>query len=597
MKISTRIGLGLSLLVVLFLGASAYQLSVVQKLEGISRELSGIRLEASRAAIVLIQEVENVREFAAKSLLLGDPDYAAEWQRAEDRFVQGLDRLSQLPLGDAEGDARLRVLQSWASWSGGIAPLRPDGAGVTGLAGEEPGDEALPSLPLTPALALEALDEAEPYLTALLAAAEDLLAANDARVTTEAGLATEAAGRARMAAWIGTAGGVTGALLVGLLLWGSIHGPLRRLTQGTRELARGRFEHRIPDRSGSEFGALARDFNHMAEQLGELEELKQDFVSHVSHELKGPLAAIQETILVLLEELPGPVNEKQRSLLELSRGSSARLSRMISDLLEVSRQEAGAAQYDPAPVPFGILVAESVSEMGPLARERGMGLDTSGIQTPGTRILADGDRLREVVANLVGNAIKFAPARSVVEVRSCFVERMPSGFPPRYQELEAREGAPYALLEVLDQGPGVAPEHREGIFEKFHQVSIDGRKQGQGVGLGLAIARRIVEGHGGAIWVDEGEGPAGAPGACFRVVLPVRPSRWVEVADSLDRAVEDPPREGHSREGPQDPAGSSDPSEAARLEEAAEEAARRGCEPPDSAPDAPESGSRERAVG
>ncbi len=521
MKISTRIGLGLGFLVVLLLAASAYQLSVIQKLEGISQELAGIRLEASRTALVLIQEVENVREFAAKTLLLGDEDYAAEWDRAETRLAQGLERLGGLALGDAEGDARLQVLQAWDAWSTAMADFRPL---------ESEGDAP------TPAMALAALDEAEPALVALLSAAEDLLAANDARVTAESALAVVGAERARTAAWMGAGAAILGALLVGSLLWAMIHGPLRRLTEGTRELARGRFEHRIPDGGRSELGALARDFNHMAEQLGELEELKRDFVSHVSHELKGPLAAIQETILVLLEEIPGPLNEKQRSLLDLSRGSSARLSRMISDLLETSRLEAGAAQYDPAPLPLGVVVAESVSEFGPLARERGMGLDTSGIQTPGTRILGDGDRIREVVANLVGNAVKFGPSGSRVAIRSCFLDRAPSGLPSRYSELQGRESPPFALVEVVDQGPGVPVDHREGIFEKFYQVSIDGRKQGQGVGLGLAIARRIVEGHGGAIWVDDGEGSGMQPGATFRVLLPVRPSRWSEVADSLERS-------------------------------------------------------------
>lgn len=512
MRISTRIAVGLGGLVLVVLASAVYQLSVVQKLEGISRELAGTRLEASRTAIEVLQKVETVREFAAKTLLLGDADYAAEWSRAEELVGTALSGLASIPLGDEEGEARIGMQEAWTAWMEATAPFRPL--------------EQAPGWAV--AEALEALDAAEPALDDLLVATESLLAANEARVTAESALAGAAAERARWVAWMASGGTALAALLVGLALWASIHGPLRRLTLGTQELARGNFEHRIRDRSRSELGTLARDFNQMAARLGELEELKQDFVSHVSHELKGPLAAVQETILVLLEEIPGPLNEKQRSLLELSEGSSARLSRMISDLLEMSRLEAGATRYDPTPLRLAPLIDDLLQELGPLAEERVLTLTGPSGPEEGW-LLGDGDRLREVVANLVGNALKFTRPGGTVSVELSVVDRAPPALPSRYRELPGRERGPYLLLEVLDEGPGIPMEHREGVFEKFHQVSLDGRKPGQGVGLGLAIARRIVEGHGGAIWV----GTARTGGAAFQVLLPSCPSRWQEMEPGL----------------------------------------------------------------
>jgi signal transduction histidine kinase len=319
-------------------------------------------------------------------------------------------------------------------------------------------DPAVPGTTPASVEAMEALDLADPALLALRSATERLLAENDARVTQEAALAADAAARARWIAWLATGLSVAGAILLGGILWISISGPLRRLTKGTQELARGRFEHRIEDRSRSEFGTLARDFNLMAERLDELEELKRDFVSHVSHELKGPLAAVQETILVLLEEIPGPLTDRQRYLLELSQGSAARLSRMISDLLEISRLEAGATLYNPAPVHLAELVRSAPDRGG--AAGGGAGAlgdpgEPTGGKGLGDQAVADADRIHDVIANLVGNAVKFSPTKGSIHIVLEKFGRFPTGLPSRYRALDARESGPFLLVAVEDEGPGV----------------------------------------------------------------------------------------------------------------------------------------------
>ncbi len=503
MRITTRIALGLFLVAGLLIGALSYQLSLVERLQGINRDLSLTNLEAARVSILLVQGVEGVREFAAKSVALRDEEYREQWEAWEGSVRMALDELGGLDLAEEEQTLFAGIRGGWASYE-----------------------------TVAPSLWEEPLRLAE--LDALLAGVredlEDLLAVNQAAVAARAAGSAGAGERARAVARTATWAGLLLAGAVSLFLFLSISGPLRRLTGGTRELARGRFDHRLETSGPAELADLARDFNHMAERLDELEELKRDFVSHVSHELKTPLAAMHETVEVLLEELPGPLTPKQRHLLELSRTSSTRLSSMIGDLLEASRLEAGGVRWEPGWHDPSAIVDSVLEELAPLALEEDVRLVHLPGDPPG-EVLCDGDRFREVVQNLVGNALKFSPAGGSVEISLQRVDRPPEG------ARAASEGTgPWLLLEVSDEGSGIPDEHKERVFEKFHQVAGKRRLRGQGVGLGLSISRRIVEAHAGAIWVEDAVGG----GASLKVLLPVEPARWQGIPpepESPERAL------------------------------------------------------------
>src|SRR5207247_5430730 len=137
-------------------------------------------------------------------------------------------------------------------------------------------------------------------------------------------------------------------LVVAAVIVGSINEPLRRLTQGTRAIAKGQFWHRLPTHGNDEFSELARDFNVMSERLGQLDQMKKDFVSHVSHDLKAPLASIRQIMHLLLQEIPGQLNEQQKGLIQLSYNSAERLAAMVGYLLDVARMEAGTMEYQMA---------------------------------------------------------------------------------------------------------------------------------------------------------------------------------------------------------------------------------------------------------
>ena len=498
MRITTRIAVGLFLMAALLIGAMSYQLSLVDRIQGINRELSLTNLEAARVSIMLVQGLEGVREFAAKASVLRDDEYREQWEEWEGAAERAMGTLRQLGLEAPEAALLQTIDEGWARY-----------------------DDLSPLLWENPLLIVEV----DALLDTLREDTEALIAVNQSSVAARAARSAGAGEQARLVARTATWSGLLLAGGASLFLFLSISGPLRRLTRGTRELAEGRFDHRLQTSGPAELASLANDFNHMAARLDELEELKRDFVSHVSHELKTPLAAVHETIEVLLDELPGPLTPRQRNLLELSRTSSARLGSMIGDLLEASRMEAGGIRWEPGWQDAHHIVDSVLEELQPLALDRSVHLEgpASGEGAP---LFGDGDRIREVVGNLVGNALKFSPEGGHVKVGLSRCASLPILPGVTDRGAVSGETGPFLVLSVVDDGAGIPTEHRTRIFEKFHQVAGKRRLRGQGVGLGLSICRRIVEAHGGAIWADES--PAG--GALLQVLLPVEPAHWREAA-------------------------------------------------------------------
>ena len=145
----------------------------------------------------------------------------------------------------------------------------------------------------------------------------------------------------------------------------------------------------------------------MSQRLGELDQMKKDFVSHVSHELKAPLASMRQTCHLLLEQIPGPINEQQRRLLRLSYNSGERLAAMVGDLLDVSRMEAGTMEYDVGRVDLLALARSVAEEFEVQSKEKKF---ESGLRAPtGGAVECDRDRLIQVIGNLFDNALKFSP--------------------------------------------------------------------------------------------------------------------------------------------------------------------------------------------
>jgi two-component system sensor histidine kinase BaeS len=282
------------------------------------------------------------------------------------------------------------------------------------------------------------------------------------------------------------------ALAVTQLLAVGMTSPLRQMTEAARRMATGDYAVRVTESSGDEVGALARAFNTMARDLAAVDRQRRELVANVSHELRTPLAAL----CAVLENVVDGVARDPESL-KAALDQAERTSRLVEDLLDLAKVDAGKAPLSPEPVRLEPLLADSVAE----ARVLGRGVELELLVEPTDLVVrADPARLRQLVANLLDNATRHSPSGGTVRVSA------------------AHHGDRYRL-EVHDQGPGLAADDRDRVFEPFGTLtSTDG---GGGTGLGLAIARWVSDLHGGTIRFTDPE--PGQDGARVRVDLPLQP--------------------------------------------------------------------------
>ncbi len=277
------------------------------------------------------------------------------------------------------------------------------------------------------------------------------------------------------------------ALGVTQLLAAGMVAPLRRMTEVSRAMARGDYSGRVRTTATDEVGQLAAAFNRMAEDLATVDRERRDLIATVSHELRTPLTAMT----ALLENLADGVVPADSDHLAAALDEAQRLGRLVEDLLQLSRLEAGVVHLDRQEVALRALVEESVVQVLAAGRPLTVTIDLG----EDVVVVADPARLRQLLVNVLDNAARHAPADTTVRVTG-----------------EADHGAWW--LEVTDDGGGVAPEDRERVFERF------GTDGAGGTGLGLAVARWVAQLHGGTLrFLDPADGsrrPAPARGGHAR---------------------------------------------------------------------------------
>ena len=291
------------------------------------------------------------------------------------------------------------------------------------------------------------------------------------------------------------------ALALGLLLAWSVVVPLRRTQQRLSEIAAGDFTTHVEVPNRDEIGALAADVNRMNDELrrlyGELETAsrhKSDFLATMSHELRTPLNAIIGFSEVLQEQMFGELNERQLAYVGDVLEAGRHLLSLINDVLDLAKIEAGRMELELSQVAVPELLRGAVSMQSERATRGGIDLSVDS-EPEEIVVTADERRVRQVVFNLLSNAVKFTPADGRVDVSA----RLDDG---------------RVEIAVADTGPGIPSEDRETIFEEFEQAGI----QAEGTGLGLPLSRKLVELHGGRLWVESELGK----GSTFRFTLPVR---------------------------------------------------------------------------
>lgn len=284
------------------------------------------------------------------------------------------------------------------------------------------------------------------------------------------------------------------AVVIGLLIsfynTRSINHSILLLQKKTKEISRGNFEKIRNIFSPPEIRELANDFNLMTERLKELDEMKKDFISHVSHTLRTPLTAMKEASSMLLEGTYADVPDKQHELLTITKKECERLIESVSRILDLSRMEAKMMDYRLELCHLFPIIQQSVLKLAPIARRKKIDLE---LKPPANlpAIKMDAERIAQVMENLIGNALKFSDAGGKVVITVAL----------------KNEDRQWVEICVADIGCGIPEENLEKIFDRFKRID-SGRQTTLGTGLGLSIAKYIIVDHGGKIWAqsDPGEG-------------------------------------------------------------------------------------------
>ncbi|GAB4251926.1 MAG: hypothetical protein Kow00109_27560 [Acidobacteriota bacterium] len=498
MRLTTRVAAGFGVVLALAAAGHLYQLSLLQGLQEVDRRQTEWGVRSALAGVRIYGLAADLEEFTRKFLITGDDTYRqaiADRSAAVEAELAATDRILAEPAAAPLERSAVELRQALATLR--IAWSSLDEAVEALVAAPPPS----PELPETAVTRFEAFFDA---VAATVAAADGFLLESFERSEADRD-------RVRQTSrWV-LAVTLAVALLVPVLVYRSVSASLARLRDATRRIAEGDFTTTVAARGRDELAELGTHLNRMARRLGELDQLKKDFVSGVSHDLRAPLASIQETTRLLLEELGPDLVPMHRELLELNLQAGRRLSRMIGDLLDLSRFEAGVVRFEFAAHPCSALVREALDGLGAVLREKGLRVE---IRAPEVDPVVRADRLRiiQVLQNLLTNAAEFSPPGEAITLTVEVVT------PPRPPFARGAPAAPECRIAVEDRGPGVPAAYRERIFERFFSADPEGVRTRKGTGLGLALCRYIVEAHGGRIWVEDR--PSG-PGGRFCFTLPL----------------------------------------------------------------------------
>ncbi|MDP2140337.1 MAG: HAMP domain-containing sensor histidine kinase [Gammaproteobacteria bacterium] len=282
--------------------------------------------------------------------------------------------------------------------------------------------------------------------------------------------------------------------------------PLQQIDSAINRLGSGAYDSSILITGPRDLQSLGLRLDWLRSRLGELEQQRSSFLRHVSHELKTPLASMQEGAALLNEGVVGPLNQEQREISRIIVNNCQRLQGLIEDLLRHNSQNFEVLNAMPEPVRFDNVI-ERVVDAHQLAITSGRNKVQQELEK--LVVLADPERLRVIIDNLFTNALKFSPEDGVITLKLFASDDL-------------------AIFEITDEGPGVPQEEWTKIFAAFYQGSVRPRRAYNGTGLGLAIAREYVLAGGGSIELCEAN-----KGACFRVTLPL-PRKLVDDSKTME---------------------------------------------------------------
>ena len=428
--------------------------------------------QAGRSSRLLFEQSATLERLARQQLILEDPALLEDYGRVRQEFQQTLKQLGLLPLEQPQIAALDRLRTNEAELHGLLASAQRSPTAIAGIATgyAQLVERAQGTLNATNELTQRAIERLQQ---------------------------TAAQGREK---WLYLSlATVAIALAVAIVFAVLIARPIRQLDMAIRQMGTADFSHAVEVNGPQDLRYVGQRLEWLRTRLADLEQQQNRFLRHVSHELKTPLTAVREGAELLRDNVGGRLTTEQQEIVRIVRENTLSLQKLIEDLLTYHQTRAmESATLGPVPLPEVVRRVLREQKLAGLAR-----MITFDAQLAPAVVVGDTERIRTVVDNLMSNAIKYSPRSGVIEIR-----------------LTVDNG--FALLDVADQGPGIAPAERERVFETFYsgKAPVDGKVKG--TGLGLAIAREYAIAHGGRIEVLERED--GARGVRFRLRLPVAPS-------------------------------------------------------------------------
>ena len=487
MRLAVKFFLGYSMVILVLAGIAAWSLHEVAKLSIADRTIAPVTgAEALRSSASLREAVLVAKRVDMRSLVFSDPEYAAASSAARKRIAEELESLRSQITTDEQKALVARAAAGFQEYDAAVNKARRLRNGgdaksaekILRTEAESVVDRVVGDLDELAALTRDVLDRTQAEAAAALAQAQAEV--EKLRTRTWKAVIT-AMILAVLAALAGTA-------VISIRVTRS----LRRLSNATKAIAEGAFHEPLSVDTRDEIGELAKSFNSMAARLREMDELKEKFYATVSHELRSPLTAMQEAARLLEAKTATPLTTKQERLLAIFQKGTGRLLRLVNEVLDLSRMNAGALPVERRLFSVEEAVMQAIDELRLPAEQQGIALKAE-IDPDAGSMLGDQDRIVQVLLNLTGNALRFTPSGGRVTV-------------------SVRDTGDEIRIDVTDTGIGIPAAQLPGIFDRFRQAH-SGKG---GTGLGLAIVKSLVEAHDGHVSVESQEGK----GSRFTVGFP-----------------------------------------------------------------------------
>jgi two-component system sensor histidine kinase GlrK len=464
LTIFSRVLIGYLILIILVIAMGAYTFYQMSQINEVTQSILTINNQMLDHSEKLLDLIYSQVRYEKKFIISKDEIFYNEFLRLRNDFDRTLEEMTPLADFSSTGISLKKIKEFYQDYQSLVheeAEYLKAGSPETQVSFNQKKEEVTQSI----------INEIEKSKTSIRQDATGKI-----KILHEIGMKLRQVGMVMTGAFI-----ITG-IIVSLIINRSITVPVSILKRKTKEIGQGNFKGNLNLYSPPELAELAGAFNLMCNKLNELDQMKSDFFSFITHELRTPLSTIKMGMDLLRDGAEGPVTEGQKELLTVIEKEAYRLIGLVNSLLDLSKMEAGMMSFQLRPQNIAPLINQTIKELGPLVDSKKITLEIK--VTEGLPIVkVDSERILQALRNIIGNAVKFTPEGGRVKV-------------------SARSADHGVEVSIADTGPGIPSENLITIFEKFQQAITERTLPTQGTGLGLAIAKQIITHHGGKIWAE-----------------------------------------------------------------------------------------------